>query len=79
VQDLTTHYQELVLDDDVAHHREVMVVLHQVRLEDGQGQLQGGGGGGQVSHTVMGDWETRNDLLENHFVFTLLWNGLFGT
>jgi len=56
VQDLTTHYQELVLDDDVAHHREVMVVLHQVRLEDGQGQLRGGGdGSGQVSHTVMGD------------------------
>lgn len=50
------------------------MVLHQVRLKDGQGQLQGGVGDSQVSHTVMGDRETRNDL-ENHLVFTLLWNG----
>jgi len=37
-------------------------MLNKVRLENGQSKLEGGGGGGEVFHTIMGDESIRNNV-----------------
>jgi len=37
-------------------------MLNKVGLENSQGKLEGGGGGGEVLHTIMGDEKIRNNF-----------------
>jgi len=37
-------------------------MLNKVRLENGQSKLEGGGGGGEVFHTMMGDGKIRSNI-----------------
>jgi len=55
VEDLTANNKEVVLNNHIANHGQVWRMLNKVRLENGQGKLEGGGGGGEISYTVTGN------------------------